>query len=75
MSLYSLRFCPLSSGTAAFNRWGANRAGIFIHLMPVFSILLAIAFLDERLQAFHMVGIGLIFSGIVLTTWPGRTGG
>ena len=49
---------------------GANRAGIFIHLMPVFSIFLAIGFLDERLSAYHLAGIGLIFTGIALTTWP-----
>ena len=81
-TIASLAYVALFPSVLSFIFWnssvqqvGANRAGIFIHLMPVFSILLAIAFLDERLQAFHMVGIGLIFSGIVLTTWPGRTGG
>ncbi len=47
---------------------GANRAGIFIHLMPVFSILMAVIFLDERLRWFHLAGVVLIFSGIALTT-------
>jgi len=78
----SMAYVALFPSVLSFIFWnssveqvGANRAGIFIHLMPVFSILLAIAFLDERLQAFHVAGIGLIFSGIVLTTWPRRTGG
>jgi drug/metabolite transporter (DMT)-like permease len=47
---------------------GANRAGIFIHLMPVFSIILAILLLGERMRGFHAVGMLLIFGGIVLTT-------
>lgn len=47
---------------------GANRAGIFFHLMPVFSILLAFIFLDERLHLFHLAGMFLIFTGIGLTT-------
>jgi drug/metabolite transporter (DMT)-like permease len=47
---------------------GSNVAGIFMHLMPVFGTLLAWIFLDERLQAFHVVGIALILGGITLTT-------
>jgi drug/metabolite transporter (DMT)-like permease len=47
---------------------GANRAGIFFHLMPVFSIVMAFLFLGERLYRFHLIGIILIFTGIVLTT-------
>jgi drug/metabolite transporter (DMT)-like permease len=51
---------------------GANRAGIFFHLMPVFSILMAAGFLGERLRHYHLLGMALIFSGIALTTWPER---
>ena len=40
---------------------GASRAGLFIHLMPAFGILLAAAFLGERLAGYHLVGIALIF--------------
>ena len=47
---------------------GANKSGIFVHLMPVFSIMLAWLFLGERLVVYHLIGILLIFSGIVLTT-------
>lgn len=47
---------------------GAARAGLFIHLMPAFGILLAAVFLGESLLAFHFVGIALIFGGIYLTT-------
>ena len=51
---------------------GANRAGIFFHLMPVFSIIMAAAFLGERLHHYHLLGMALIFSGIALTTLPVR---
>lgn len=47
---------------------GAARAGLFIHLMPAFGILLAAAFLGERMHAFHLIGIALIFGGIFLAT-------
>jgi drug/metabolite transporter (DMT)-like permease len=47
---------------------GASRAGLFIHLMPAFGILLAGLFLGERLLNFHFIGIALIFGGIYLTT-------
>lgn len=47
---------------------GAARAGLFIHLMPAFGILLAAAFLGERLYGFHLAGIALIFGGIFLAT-------
>ncbi|MFH0787958.1 MAG: DMT family transporter [Pseudomonadota bacterium] len=47
---------------------GANRAGLFMYLMPVFGSLLAIAFLGESLRWFHGAGVILIAAGIVLVT-------
>jgi drug/metabolite transporter (DMT)-like permease len=51
---------------------GANVAGLFVHLMPVFGVLLAWVFLDERLALFHVAGIALILSGIGITSRLGR---
>ncbi|MGW8192712.1 MAG: DMT family transporter [Desulforhopalus sp.] len=48
---------------------GANIAGPFIHLMPVFSTILAVLFLGESFTANHARAIILIFSGIFLTTF------
>ncbi len=45
---------------------GANRAGPFFHLMPVFGSVIAIVFLGERPQAFHAVGYALIIGGIFI---------
>jgi drug/metabolite transporter (DMT)-like permease len=45
---------------------GANRAGLFIHLMPVFGTLMAMVFLGESFFWHHAVGIALIAAGICL---------
>jgi drug/metabolite transporter (DMT)-like permease len=47
---------------------GANRAGLFIHLMPVFGSLMAIGFLGEVFLWYHALGIALIAAGIYLAT-------
>ena len=47
---------------------GANVAGLFVHLMPVFGVLLAWLILGERLLPYHIAGIALILTGIFLTT-------
>ena len=51
---------------------GANRTGQFLHLMPAFGAILSMVFLDERLHAFHGVGVVLIALGIWLATMYGR---
>ncbi|MBW4521920.1 MAG: DMT family transporter [Scytolyngbya sp. HA4215-MV1] len=47
---------------------GANRAGLFIHLVPVFGSMMAVLLLGEHLHWFHGVGFALILSGIFLVT-------
>ena len=47
---------------------GANQAGLFIHLVPVFGTILAILLLGERFMIFQFMGIALILSGIYLVT-------
>lgn len=49
-------------------RVGANVAGLFVHLMPVFGVVLAWLVLDERLAPFHVAGIALILCGIWVTS-------
>jgi len=50
----------------------ANRAGVFVYLIPVFSIILAFIFFDERFKSYHPPGILLIALGIFLTTYFGK---
>jgi len=45
---------------------GANNSGLFLNLIPIFSSLIAIIFLKEQLELFHIVGALLIFTGIYL---------
>jgi len=47
---------------------GAPVAGLFVHLMPVFGVVLAWLFLGERLELYHLAGIALILTGIVITS-------
>jgi drug/metabolite transporter (DMT)-like permease len=47
---------------------GPNRAGVFIHLIPVFGAVLAVTFLGEELAAYHAAGAALALCGIVLTS-------
>jgi len=47
---------------------GANRAGLFIHLMPVFGSIMAVVFLGEAFRWYHSFGVFLIGTGIFLAT-------
>lgn len=51
---------------------GANRTGLSVHLMPVFGILMAVAFLGESPRWYHGAGITLIAAGILLAGRPRR---
>lgn len=51
---------------------GGARAGLFIHLMPVATPLLSAVFLGEAPQLYHLCGMILIISGIILSTRPAK---
>jgi drug/metabolite transporter (DMT)-like permease len=46
---------------------GANRAGIFLSLIPLFSTILAMFFFDEKFYFFHFIGSILIVLGLLLS--------
>lgn len=46
---------------------GADVAGQYTHLMPFFGAALAVLFLNEQLQLYHLVGGGSIALGIIFT--------
>ena len=65
----------LTSSVLAYIFWnrgvevlGANVTGLFIHLMPVFGVVLAGIFLAEPIAGFHLLGIALILGGIWITS-------
>ncbi len=45
---------------------GANRAGPFFHLIPLFGVILAVIFLGERPALYHLVGAALIIGGVAV---------
>ena len=47
---------------------GANRAAPFFHVVPVFGSVMAIAFLGEHPQLFHLIGFALVLSGVYIAS-------
>ncbi|MCF6265125.1 MAG: DMT family transporter [Desulfuromusa sp.] len=74
LSLLYVAFCPSILAYLFWNRGiheiGANRAGLYINLVPFFASLLAVIFLGEHFQGYHLVGIILIASGLLLFNLP-----
>ncbi len=52
---------------------GPSRAGVFINLIPVSSLLLSLAILEESLDLVKLTGIALVLSGVWLVTKSART--
>ena len=53
---------------AAIARIGPIVTSFFLHLMPVFGGVMAIAFLGESLRLYHLAGFAVVLSGIYLST-------
>jgi drug/metabolite transporter (DMT)-like permease len=71
--IMSILYVALFPSIVAYFCWnrgvevlGANRTGLWINLIPVFASILAILFLGETLQTFHIIGMALIFGGMIL---------
>ncbi len=72
LSLAYLAFVPSVLAFICWNRGvellGANQAGAFLHLIPLFGAFLSLILLAEKLAFYHLVGALLIFAGIALTS-------
>ena len=71
----TLSYVVFFPGLASFFFWikgisiiGSNRSGIFLHLMPIFSTVMAILIFNEKFMDFHLIGATLIVTGIVLSS-------
>ena len=71
----TLSYVVLFPGLASFFFWikgisiiGSNRSGIFLHLMPIFSTVMAVLIFNEKFMDFHLIGATLIIAGIVLSS-------
>jgi drug/metabolite transporter (DMT)-like permease len=70
-----ISYVVLFAGLGSYILWnkavlivGPSKAGIFLHLMPVFSSLMAIFLLNEKLMNFHIFGAISIILGIYLSS-------
>ena len=71
---YILIFLALFPSIGSYYCWagavsiiGANRAGIFLSLIPLFSTIMAIFFYNEQFRFFHLIGSILIILGLFLS--------
>ena len=72
--VYTLIYLALFPSIASYYCWagavaiiGANRAGIFLSLIPFFSTIMAMIFFNEQFHFFHLIGSILIISGLFLS--------
>jgi len=77
----TLTYVVIFPGLAAFIFWikgisiiGSNRSGIFLHLMPIFSTILAIVIFKEKFMIYHLIGAALIITGIILSSKKKKNG-
>ena len=70
----TLTYVVLFPGLASFFFWikgigiiGANRAGAFLHLMPIFGAIMAMVIFDEKFMFYHFLGAIFIIAGITLS--------
>ncbi|WP_162896715.1 DMT family transporter, partial [Cysteiniphilum halobium] len=73
----SIFYAGVFASILAFSFWnigvrtvGRAIAAYFFNLLPVFSSLLAIGFLWEKIHTYHVIGFLLVLSGILLATLP-----
>jgi drug/metabolite transporter (DMT)-like permease len=74
-----LFYVVLFPGLASFIFWikgvsliGANRAGVFLHMMPILSAIMAIIIFNEKFMFYHMLGAIFILTGILLSNKNNR---
>tara|TARA_B100001250_G_scaffold308355_1_gene270255 strand:- start:1646 stop:2545 length:900 start_codon:yes stop_codon:yes gene_type:complete len=72
--ILTLSYVVIFPGLASFFFWikgigiiGANRAGVFLHLMPVFGSIMAIILFNEKFMFYHILGAIFIIAGITLS--------
>ena len=76
IDLYMISYVALFAGIISFFCWnkgvsiiGANKASLFLHLIPVFSSIWAILFLNEIFSFYHLIGALFIIFGIILSNF------
>jgi drug/metabolite transporter (DMT)-like permease len=72
--IYSILYLAVFPSIGSYYCWagavsiiGANRAGIFLSLIPLFSAIMAILFFHEKFQFYHFIGSILTLFGLFLS--------
>ena len=72
LTLFYIAVFPSTLAYLCFNRGvqliGANRAAPFFHAVPAFGAVMAIVFLGERPQLFHIIGFALVLTGVFVAS-------
>src|ERR1700726_3014370 len=72
LTLFYVAVFPSTLAYLCFNRGvqliGANRAAPFLHVVPVFGSIMAIVFLGEQPQLFHIIGFALVLIGVFVAS-------
>jgi drug/metabolite transporter (DMT)-like permease len=72
LTLFYVAVFPSTVAYLCFNRGvqliGANRAAPFFHVVPVFGSIMAIVFLGEHPQLFHIIGFALVLTGVFVAS-------
>jgi drug/metabolite transporter (DMT)-like permease len=72
LMLFYVAVFPSTLAYLCFNRGvqliGANRAAPFFHLIPLLGSAMAMVFLGERPQLFHVVGFALVLTGVFVAS-------
>ena len=70
----TLTYVVIFPGLLSFLFWikgisiiGANRSGIFLHLMPIFGSIFAILIFNEKIMIYHLTGALFIILGIKIS--------
>jgi len=71
---FTLAYVVIFPGLTAFFFWikgisiiGANRAGVFLHLMPIFGAIMAMLIFNEKFMYYHLLGAIFIIAGITIS--------
>ena len=74
-AIVSLLFVALFPSVVAILGWnvaiarlGPSRAGFYMYLVPVFSAAIAVPFLGETLNVYHLIGAALIIGGVTVSS-------
>jgi drug/metabolite transporter (DMT)-like permease len=73
-SVFTILYTGVFASIVAFISWntavvrvGANKAGIFLNLIPVFAVIFAVLFIGEKIMWFQLAGGLSVIAGVYLS--------